>query len=270
MQQRRVEHGAGERTRRVERRGERHQAVPGRAAVGGLHADDAAHRGWLADGAAGVGADRERRLVGGDGGRRPAGRAAWDEAEVPGIVARPIGGVLGGRAHRELVHVRLAEDDDASVAQPPGDRRVVGRPPALEDLRPAGGRHVRGRHDVLERQRHAGQRAERLAGRALAIDVLGGRQRADARDVQEGVHVRVDGRDPVQVRLRHLDRGHLASRHGRGDLRGGQLRRPRRSQPCQSSARMRGTRNLPCSAAGAPDSACSGVRHGVRRRHGRR
>ena len=55
-QQRRVAHRGGERPDLVERARERHQPVARHEAVGGLHADDAAQRGRLADRAAGVGA----------------------------------------------------------------------------------------------------------------------------------------------------------------------------------------------------------------------
>ena len=74
------------------------------------------------------------------------------------------------RAHRELVHVGLAEDHHAGVAQPAHHGRVVRRPPALEDPRPAGRRDALGGDDVLERERYAGQRAELLAGAALRVD----------------------------------------------------------------------------------------------------
>jgi hypothetical protein len=50
-----------------------------------------------------------------------------------------------------------------SAAAAAGDRRVVRRDPALEDLRADGGRDALGGEDVLERERHAGQRAELLA-----------------------------------------------------------------------------------------------------------
>ena len=118
VQQGGVEHGPAERARRVQAGRERHHPVPGRAAVGRLGADDAADRGGLADRAAGVGADGQRRLVGGDRGGGPAGRAAGDLGQVPRVVAGAVGGVLGGGAHGELVHVGLAEDDRAGLLEP--------------------------------------------------------------------------------------------------------------------------------------------------------
>ena len=131
VQQRGVEHRPAERSRRVQARSKGHHPVPGRAAVGGLGADDPADRRGLADRAAGVGADGQRRLVGGHRGRRPAGRAAGDPAQVPRVAAGPEGGVLGGGAHGELVHVGLADDDRAGLPQPPGHgrRRTAGASP---------------------------------------------------------------------------------------------------------------------------------------------
>ena len=178
----------------VERGGERDQAVAADAAVRRLHADRAGDRGRLADRAAGVGADRERRLERGDRGRRAAAGAAGDAVQVPRVVGRPEGRVLGRGAHGELVHVGLAEDHHAGLAQPAHHRRVVRRPPALEDPRPAGRRHALGGDDVLERQRYAGQRAELLARAAPGVDPSGGVPGAVGVDVQERVHRR--GRPP--------------------------------------------------------------------------
>ena len=62
-QQRGVGDGGGERADLVERARERDEAVARHQPVGGLHADDAAQRGGLADRAAGVGAEPERRVA---------------------------------------------------------------------------------------------------------------------------------------------------------------------------------------------------------------
>ena len=201
VQQGGVEHGPAERPRRVQGRRERDDPVPGVAAVGRLHADDPAHRGRLADRAAGVRAERERRLVGGDRGGRAAGGAAGHLRQVPRVVDRPEPGVLRGGAHRELVHVGLADEDRARIAQPPGDGGLIRRVPALEDLRPAGRRRPDGGEQVLDRDRHAGQRAERLARRPPAVDVARLRQRVLRGHVQERLDLAVNRGDAVQVRL---------------------------------------------------------------------
>ena len=151
-------------------RRQRHEAVARDAAVGRLGADRAGDGRGLADRATGVGADRERRLERRDDRRRAAAGAAGDPLEVPRVVARAVGAVLGGGAHRELVHVGLAEDRHPGLAQPGHEGRVVRRHPALQDLRAAGRRQALGRHDVLDGDRHAGQRVQRLAGGAAPVD----------------------------------------------------------------------------------------------------
>ena len=106
-------HGARERADLIERRGEGDQAVARDAAVGRLEPDDAAERRRLADRAAGVGAERERRHAAPPprppirrSSRRGCGRG-------PRVARRAERAVLGRRAHRELVAVGLADDDRA-------------------------------------------------------------------------------------------------------------------------------------------------------------
>ena len=55
------------------------------------------------------------------------------------VAGGPEGGGLGEGAHRELVHVGLAEDDQPGLFEARDDRRVVGRDPALQDAGAAGG-----------------------------------------------------------------------------------------------------------------------------------
>ena len=81
--------------------------------------------------------------------------------------------VLGGRAHGELVHVRLADDDRVRGLQPLDDVGVVGRQEVLEHLAAqVVGIALRAEH-VLDRDRHAGERAERLPRLALGVDGRG-------------------------------------------------------------------------------------------------
>ena len=158
VEQRRVEHGAPARAGLVERARERHEAVARDAAVGRLRAHGRGDGRRLPDRAAGVGAGRERRLEGREHRARATAGAAGDAVQVPRVVRRAVGGVLGRAAHRELVHVGLAEDRQAGLAQLGHDGRVVGRDPALEDLAAARRRQALRRHDVLDRDRHAGER----------------------------------------------------------------------------------------------------------------
>src|SRR5262249_44552211 len=147
-----------ERTDLVKRRRERDQPVAADATIRWLEADDAAQSAGLADRAAGVRAKGEWRELGADGCRGTAARAARHTVEVPRVAGRKEARVLGGRAHRELVHVRLAEQHGAALGQAASDRPVLDGDERLEDLR-AGRRAnaARGQH-VLEDHRDAEQR----------------------------------------------------------------------------------------------------------------
>ncbi len=221
VEQRGVEDGPGDRAGLVEGVRQGHEAVARDPAVRRLHADRAGDRARLADRAAGVGADRQRCLVRRDRGRAAAAGAARDAAEVPRVVGRAVGAVLGGGAHRELVHVGLAEDRQAGRAQPGDDRGVVRRHPALEDPRPAGRGQPTGGEHVLDRDRYAVQRARRRPGGAALVGRRGVAERSLGVDLQEGVHGAVDLGDPVEVGLGDLDAGRLARRQRVGDLGGG-------------------------------------------------
>ena len=220
-QQRGVRDGRRERTDLIEAAGERDEPVARHAAVGRLHADDAAQRRRLADRAAGVAAERQRGEAGGDRRRAAAARAAGD----PGRVVRVAGGaerrVLGGAAHGELVEVGLADDDAAGGDDALDHGGVVGRAPAFEDLRRARRGDAPRAHVVLQRDRHAGERTRVLALRDGEVDRVGGR-RAPRRAV---------------TRLKACSSGSRASMAARCSLehlaRGGRARcgRRRRSRP---------------------------------------
>ena len=107
----------------------------------------------------------ERRVERRDRDGRPAAAAAGHRVEVPRVRDGAVGAVLVRRAHRELVHVRLAEDHRAGVTQPLGDVGVVRGDVALEDLRAGGALAALDGDEVLERDRDAEQRRERRRGR---------------------------------------------------------------------------------------------------------
>src|SRR5690606_38829229 len=222
VQERRVEHRAGDGADLVEARGERDRAVTAHAAIGRLHADGARHVRRLADGSARVRAERERRLECRDGRGRAAAGSAGNTVEIPRVVGRTVGRELGRRAHRELVHVGLAERHEARGARLRDDGRVVGRHVALEDLRRRGRRHVGRDENVLHGERHTGQLVEGLARRTALIDGAG-RVEGALVDVQERVNVAVDGGDAVEVGLRGLDARHVAGGEPGGEFCGGKL-----------------------------------------------
>ena len=101
----------------IERAGEGDQPVARDAAVGRRDADHAAERRRLADGAAGVRAERDHRRALRHHRRRAAARAARHAVRRHGIAHRPEGRVLVGGAHGELVAVGLAEDHAAGLLQ---------------------------------------------------------------------------------------------------------------------------------------------------------
>ncbi len=161
QQERRVGDVAGQRPALVERGGEGDHPVAGDRPVGGLQADDPAERRGLADRAAGVGADRPGRQPARDRRRRAARRPSRDPLAIPGVAHGPVAGVLVRGAHRELVHVRLAEQPGAGVGEPAHRGGRVRRPVALQDPRPGGGLDPLGAEDVLDGDRRAAERARR-------------------------------------------------------------------------------------------------------------
>ena len=82
-------------------------------------------------------------------------------------------GVFTGRAHGELVHVGLADEDGVGGAQPLDGRRVVGRNEVFEDFRAAGGAPAADAEDVLERQGNARQPPQSRARCAPLVNVVG-------------------------------------------------------------------------------------------------
>ena len=173
----------------VERRGEGDKPVARDAPVGGLEADDTAQRRRLADGAARVGARRGDALVGGQGRGGAAARAPGNALQVPGIAGDAEIRRLRGGAHGELVHVRLADEDGALVAQLLHHRAVIGRHEVVEDPRAAGRAVPLRALDVLERDGDAGKRLD-VSLADLAVGLL---------RLLEGVflHHRGEGVNPV-------------------------------------------------------------------------
>jgi len=92
---------------------------------------------------------------------------------VIGVANAPAGAGQSANAHGEFVHVGLADNDGAGVAQARDEGRVGGRLIADERKRSDRGRHVVGVEIVLHRHRHAEQRASRVASRGPAIERVG-------------------------------------------------------------------------------------------------
>lgn len=135
---------------------------------------------------------------------------------------REEGGILAGGPHRELVHIRLAEEDGAGGVQARDDGRVIDRDKVLEHLRGAGGADAARRDDILQRHRHAEQGAA-LAGGKPTVGRRGGGQGDLRGDGDKGAHVALDGGDPVEVRPGQFDGGDVAPREALARLSNRQL-----------------------------------------------
>ena len=121
------------------RAGERDDAVAADAAVSWLQARPCRYSaaGWRIEPPVSVPIDSG--AVCRDGRCTAAAAAARDAIESHGLDVGPIGRELRRRAHRELVHVRLAREYRAGSAQPLRDVRVVRADVSVEDGA-AGGR----------------------------------------------------------------------------------------------------------------------------------
>ena len=105
-------------------------------------------------------------------GARRAATAAAEPPELPpgtgavshGFLTGPIVRGLAGRAHRELVHVGLAEHDRAGRIEPLDDVRVVGRDEVRQHLRAAGREPAPRAENVLLGDRDTGERPALAAG----------------------------------------------------------------------------------------------------------
>ena len=129
-----VAHVSGERPDAVKRRRKGDQAVARDASVGGQHAHYAAKAGWLANGTAGIRAQRGHGQVGRHGRRRPAAGAAGNTLCIDRVAHRAVGRIFIGRAHGELVAIQLAQQHRARGFEPGHGRRVIGRHVALKDF----------------------------------------------------------------------------------------------------------------------------------------
>jgi hypothetical protein len=128
-----VADGLRDRPDLVEAGREGDDAVARDGPVRGTQADDAAEGGRLLDRPARIGAERPGGEPSCDGGRGAARGAAGHARGVPGVAGGAVRRVLRGRAHGELVEVRLAEDGKAGLLAAGGDGRVEDGDVALED-----------------------------------------------------------------------------------------------------------------------------------------
>ena len=209
--QRGVAHAPSERADLVERGREGDQAIARDAAVGGLEPHHAAEGGGLANRTAGIRSQGACGHPGGDCRRRPARRASGHAREVPRIAGELEGRVLGGRPHSELVHVRLAQEHGAGVAETCDHGRVVGRHEALEDPGATRRGDPARAQDILDGHGHAVERATRYAPPPAVVGGACGGHRRVAHQREVRAHARVDGIDAIEIGTRGRRRGGRAT-----------------------------------------------------------
>jgi hypothetical protein len=214
-----------ERANLVERRRKGDKAVARHAAIGWFQADAAAQRRRLADGAAGVRAERGNGFVRRHRRRRTAGRAAGNARGVPRIARNTEGGIFRRAAHGKFVHVQPAKNNRARRLQLFHDRRVVGRNELAEDFRAAIERLVFDGQNVLDRNRNSQQwllRMVHATGNCL-VSGIGLRQRVRRIVADKSVDFSVHARNLVEARLHGLARGNFALGEFRGEFGNGEL-----------------------------------------------
>ena len=130
-----------------------------------------------------------------------------------GLLVGPVRRVLGGRAHRELVHVGLAEHHQCRrrAAARRWSRRTAAASPRGSSSRRWSGTPLVAITSLTAIGTPASGPSVSPAA-AARVDRPGRRERALGVDVQERVHPVVDGGDPVEVRRGDLDGGGLAAR----------------------------------------------------------
>jgi hypothetical protein len=116
---------------------------------------------------------------------------------VPGVAGDMKGGVLGGGAHGELVHVELADDNGILGLEPPDDESVVGRHELRQDLRTAGGAHPSSADRILDADRDAGQHRHVTPGDGR-VGRAGVRHGFGSGHSQKGPYARVDRGNAVE------------------------------------------------------------------------
>ncbi len=189
----------------VETAGEGDQPEAAHAAVGRLQPGDAAQA------RPGSGRNRRYRCRWKAGPcrrpRRPP-RRRWsrrESAQGPTDCAWEKGRVLVRSAHRELVHVRFADQHGIGRLQPGDHRGVVRRAEVLQHPRGAGRRFALRAEHVLDGHGQAAQSADGLPGGAAAIDFLCSGERRLGIHSQKCLDAAVVAFDLIEIRPRQFD-----------------------------------------------------------------
>ncbi len=206
---------AGERTYLIERGCEGNQSVAGNESVGGLHTNHTTERSGLSNGAARVRTKGSDGLPCRQGGRTPSRGTARDGFEVPGIGRGLVSGILGRRAHGELVHVEATPDNRARLTELGNTRGVVGRDVVFQHLGSATQRLVFNCERVFDPDGNAVERAEAFARSTACVGGFGLSERVVSVGGKEGFNSVVDRCSPVNHRLGDSHRCSIACfQHG--------------------------------------------------------
>ena len=226
----------------VERRAKGNHAVTAHGAIRGLKAHHAAQRRRLANGAAGIRAQRERDLARGNGCSGAARGAAGHALGIPGVVGAVKRRALGGAAKGKLVHVGLAHGQAAGIEHALDAGGGVDALVVLEHTGSAGGARAHEVHVVLDGQRHARKRGQRLARGTVGIHARGGLERKLGRHLQECLDPALARLDGGEGGLGHLGSGKVAGGNAGGELGGGKGIEALRHYSLSPSPKMDGTR----------------------------
>ena len=129
--------------------------------------------GGLAHRAARVGAEGQYGLIGGDGGGRTAAGTTGHARCVARVAHGAEIGVLVGRPHGKLVHIRFADKDETRCAQVRNSRCIVGGYIVFENMRSAGRAAVFYAENIFEGDGNTGERPEFFALLSAAIYIVG-------------------------------------------------------------------------------------------------
>ena len=181
---------------------------------------DAAMKRRHAQGAADIGAERQRSIARGERRRRSAGGAARRAAEIEGVVGGAVDLVIALPVGEPERDVGLAEDDAAGVLDPRDRQRVFRRRKILLRRNAPGRRQSRDIVGFLERH---GQAEQRLlhAARQFGVGGAGGRKAALEIANTDRIDLRVVPLDPADRVLGQFDGGNFFGSEGCRQFNGG-------------------------------------------------
>ena len=175
------------------------------ALLGAACGDDGGDDGDAAATTAGAGTSVEAFSVSSSNTGSSA-RTARRQLEVPWVPGRAVQVRLGKRDRSELGSVRLADDHEPGLSEPADDGGVV---VGDEICVRAGGEcrsNPRGRGEILHCDRHASKRG-------IAVRLVYGarlRERVVSPESDEGVELRIEASDSLEVKLHQLHGGDLS------------------------------------------------------------